>query len=54
MNLRLAASVLLLISANAFAKVEIVAPDEVLHDADVRFRITGLDPGGGSTCSPIS
>lgn len=40
-----AAVLLFSFALNAAAAVEIVAPPEVLHDADVAVRVTGLEPG---------
>lgn len=43
--LRAAALLLTFAVSAAGANVEIVAPTETLHDADVRIRVNGLEPG---------
>jgi dienelactone hydrolase len=42
---RTTAILCLLVAQAAHGAVEIVAPSEVLHDADVAARVTGLEPG---------
>ncbi|HUK34685.1 MAG TPA: acyl-CoA thioesterase/bile acid-CoA:amino acid N-acyltransferase family protein [Vicinamibacterales bacterium] len=45
MRVHIATLILCLAAARAAANVEIVAPREILHDDDLRVRVTGLESG---------